>query len=150
MLTRLARKALRPLGVELVSREEINFYRGLPPAALLYSQLQEGQRNLIAAFHSASKSQLGQDLFALAVAGSREPHYFVEFGATDGLSLSNTYLLEKELHWQGLIAEPAKFWHERLRANRSCNIDTRCVWTSSGKSIKFLEAQPGKIVRAHV
>lgn len=84
-------------------------------------------------------SQLGQDIFALTQIGTKQPGYFVEFGATDGKSLSNTYLLEKYFGWTGILAEPARVWHSALRSNRSCHIDQDCVWSESGKTLDFLE-----------
>lgn len=86
-----------------------------------------------------SKSQIGQDLFALVNNNFKSSGYFVEFGATDGLGLSNTYLLEKEFHWSGILAEPAKIWHESLRKNRNCNISDLCVWNKSGAELIFTE-----------
>lgn len=88
-----------------------------------------------------SKSQLGQDLFALVVNKFKRGGYFVEFGATDGINLSNTYILEKEFGWEGLLAEPAKVWHNDLIANRQVKISFDCVWEDSGKTLKFSQAQ---------
>lgn len=86
-----------------------------------------------------SKSQLGQDLFVLAGTNFRKNGFFVEFGATNGLDLSNTWLLEKVFHWNGILAEPARTWHGALRANRTCWIDTACVWKRSGTTLQFNE-----------
>ena len=86
-----------------------------------------------------SKSQLRQDLFVLAELGHKENGYFVEFGATDGVTLSNTYLLEKSFQWKGILVEPAKVWHQRLKTNRTAIIDTRCVWKVSGENVAFNE-----------
>ncbi|MGO8759774.1 MAG: FkbM family methyltransferase [Terracidiphilus sp.] len=91
-----------------------------------------------------SKSQLRQDLFVLSALEFKENGYFVEFGAADGVLSSNTYLLEKEYGWTGILAEPARMWRERLRENRSCNIETDCVWRESGSHLTFNETRLGE------
>lgn len=65
--------------------------------------------------------------------------YFVEFGACDGIRLSNTYLLEKEFNWSGILSEPAKIWHKALLNNRNCIINTNCITALSGEQIDFAE-----------
>lgn len=86
-----------------------------------------------------SKSQLYQDIFVLAELGMKRNGYFVEFGATNGVDLSNTYLLEKEYGWTGILAEPAKCWHGALHQNRQSHIETKCVWSRSNASLEFSE-----------
>jgi FkbM family methyltransferase len=88
-----------------------------------------------------SKAQLGQDLFVLSELSLKRDGFFVEFGATNGVDLSNTVLLEKEFGWSGILAEPAKCWHGELKNNRTCHIETRCVWSSSGSLLTFSEAE---------
>ena len=61
-----------------------------------------------------SKSQLRQDLFVLSQLNFKTNGFFVEFGATNGVDLSNTYLMEKEFGWSGILAEPARGWHKDL------------------------------------
>ena len=85
-------------------------------------------------------SQFYQDIFALLVSRGKTKGFFVEFGACDGVQISNSYILEKKFGWSGILAEPSKEWHKTLRENRSCNIDTRCVWSESGAKIPFYEA----------
>lgn len=87
-----------------------------------------------------SRSQIHQDLFVLSELGFKRNGFFVEFGATNGLELSNSYLLEKEFHWSGILAEPAKGWHDDLFANRNVTIEKRCVWKDSTSSLIFQEA----------
>lgn len=86
-----------------------------------------------------SKAQLKQDMFVLSELKFKRDGYFVEFGATNGVDLSNTYMLEKELGWTGILAEPAHVWHDDLVKNRDCLIDFNCVWSESGKTLDFNE-----------
>ncbi|MDG1737918.1 MAG: FkbM family methyltransferase [Paracoccaceae bacterium] len=97
--------------------------------------------------HGATKShaQLCQDLFALAFNGYKSTGYFVEFGATNGVSLSNSYILEKEFGWSGVLAEPDRNWHDNLLANRGCDIETRCVWKETGQELSFSSAEIGEV-----
>ncbi len=92
----------------------------------------------------SSRAQLQQDVFVACFYGFKKTGYFVEFGATDGKSLSNTYLLEKQYQWNGILAEPAKGWQSELRKNRSCNIVNSCVWVETGQKIEFSEAPNGE------
>jgi hypothetical protein len=50
----------------------------------------------------SSKAQLRQDIFVLNELNFKRDGYFVEFGATNGVDLSNTYLLEKGYNWKGI------------------------------------------------
>jgi len=93
---------------------------------------------------SKSKSQLQQDLVAGFLATNHQispkiTSYFVEFGATNGVTLSNTNFLEKSQNWIGLLAEPARIWHSNLALNRKSKIDFRAVYKNSGEWVSFSE-----------
>ena len=89
-----------------------------------------------------SKSQLRQDLFILSELKGKKRGYFVEFGATDGITYSNSYLLETEFSWTGILAEPARLWEKQLKANRpNASIETLCVWKDSNSSLIFNETE---------
>jgi FkbM family methyltransferase len=105
----------------------------------LLSQLPDAYVAQLLKVLPGSQSQLRQDLFVLAEAGLKRNGYFVEFGATDGKVLSNTYSLEKQFGWTGILAEPGHFWHAGLRINRACHVETDCVWRDSNSVLKFRE-----------
>jgi FkbM family methyltransferase len=93
-----------------------------------------------------SKGQLSQDVWAPYLylekyGATAKPGYFVEFGATDGILRSNSYLLEKEYGWNGILCEPARAFHELLTSNRTVSIDFRCVYSKTGESVEFHEVE---------
>lgn len=100
-----------------------------------------GINNLLGLVTANRKAQHLQDLFVLAELDYKSNGFFVEFGATDGVSINNTWLLEKLFGWRGILAEPAMIWHDRLKANRNCIIDTRCVWKESGEQLIFNQTE---------
>jgi FkbM family methyltransferase len=87
------------------------------------------------------RADLRQDVLALAVHDFRTHGYFVEFGAMDGVQYSNTWLLETQYHWTGVVAEPARCWHTALQANRQCRQDFRAVTGRTGQHLEFKETQ---------
>jgi FkbM family methyltransferase len=84
-----------------------------------------------------SRAQLFQDLLVVFLLKGKRNGFFVEFGATNGLDLSNTAILERDFQWKGLLAEPAKCWHAVLKENRSATVDHRCVWSQTGETLTF-------------
>lgn len=100
----------------------------------------EKYREKLKEYYYKSHAQLYQDLIVLMYLDWKPNGYFVEFGATDGNDISNTFLLEKEFGWNGILAEPAKHWHNSLKNNRSCNIDYNCVWSKTGDKVLFHES----------
>ena len=97
--------------------------------------------NKLTETHNKSRSQLGQDLFVLNHFNFKKKGFFVEFGATNGIDLSNSYLLEKHFNWRGIVVEPCKTWHKDLFKNRNCQIDLNCVWKSSDSKLNFFEVE---------
>jgi FkbM family methyltransferase len=87
------------------------------------------------------KSQIKQDLFVLFITKMKRDGFFVEFGACDGVELSNTLTLEKDFNWKGILVEPSISWHDELFKNRSCHIDKRAVWIESNNELDFVEVE---------
>ena len=91
-------------------------------------------------------SQLYQDMFAEYIVGNRFEKTFLEFGATDGLNLSNTYSLEKFSNWSGVLAEPDTQWHNNLKLNRpNTKIIYDCVWIKSNETLDFISSSAGEL-----
>lgn len=80
-----------------------------------------------------------QDIFAMLVLEERANGYFVEFGATNGVAGSNSHMMEKFYGWSGILAEPARCWHDALARNRTATISHKCVWCETGARLLFRE-----------
>jgi FkbM family methyltransferase len=100
----------------------------------------EGSNERLEALKHKSVSQLGQDLWVLEQTGYKRGGFFVEFGATDGVLLSNTYLLEKEFGWKGICAEPNPRFYTHLKANRTCTVTDECIAGTTGREVEFILA----------
>lgn len=104
----------------------------------LISQLPQRYENGLAAGFSASNGQLLQDLLA-AVLFEGEQGYFVEVGVGEGKLRSNTYYLEKELGWRGLLVEPNAEVHASIRAQRSAALCGDAAYHTTGEELEFLD-----------
>lgn len=65
-------------------------------------------------------SQFGQDVFLADFFQQKRKGIFVDIGAHDGITLSNTYMFEKILGWHGWCFEPNPAVFQKLIKNRSC------------------------------
>lgn len=72
---------------------------------------------------SKHRTQLNQDIFAL-LANRFIPGYFLEIGANDGFTLSNTQYLEKSFGWNGLLIEANPKYRESLQMRSATSIIT--------------------------
>lgn len=101
--------------------------------------MMEADINKFSQYRQSKKkySQLGQDLFVCFILDEKKNGYFVDFGATDGIEKSNSYLLETEYGWNGIVCEPARPYHEHLNNNRQCIKEFKCVHNSTGQMVKF-------------
>lgn len=90
---------------------------------------------------NAAMSQLGQDLWVLERTENKHGGFFVEFGATNGVILSNTFLLEKHFDWTGICAEPNPDFFATLRENRNCIVSPACIAGRTGETVDFILAE---------
>ena len=138
----LLNRVLRVLGIQLIKTSSYEILKERSKIFDRYALVdlqEESARPKITSLLDRSRSQIQQDLFVISAANFKHDGYFIEFGATDGVRLSNTYLLEKEFGWKGILAEPARIWHQDLRKNRTAKIETRCVWKESDAVLLFNE-----------
>ena len=67
-----------------------------------------------------SSSQLGQDLWVIDTMKYKKNGYFVDLGALDGLTHSNTLMLENKYSWSGICVEANPYVFPKLSSNRNC------------------------------
>ena len=60
---------------------------------------------------------------------------FLDIGANDGITYSNTYFLEKLRIWKGLCIEPLPSTFAKLQANRHCELENCAVGSTNRKDI---------------
>ena len=85
------------------------------------------------------KSQSSQDLFLDRwVFRGLEAGTFIDIGAHDGVTFSNSWFFEKMRRWQGVCVEPNPAVVKRLAVNRASRIIPCCVAAASGR-VDFLQ-----------
>ncbi|HEY5236510.1 MAG TPA: FkbM family methyltransferase, partial [Rhabdochlamydiaceae bacterium] len=91
------------------------------------------------AIEASYQSQHGQDRFIHEnFFPEKKEGTFVEIGAYDGTTFSNTYFFEKKLGWKGLCIEPNPQAFNRLKNNRDAICVQGCISEKPG-TVKFLQ-----------
>jgi FkbM family methyltransferase len=95
-------------------------------------------------WNEISFAQIQQDRWVLSETSNKRDGFFVEIGAFDGKNLSNSYLLEKDFGWRGILAEPNPTLSETIRKTRTSPLCTQPVDAVSGRSItmRFVDHAP--------
>lgn len=77
--------------------------------------------------------QYDQDrIFHQELFGNRRDGVFVDVGAHDGVSLNNTFFLERDLGWRGICVEPIPDVFASLARNRQASCVQACVAAEAG------------------
>jgi len=79
-------------------------------------------------------SQLGQDKFIDEYFDKKEGLTFLDIGAHDGVSISNTFFLEKERKWKGICVEAQPSEFQKLKSNRNCTCVNVAVSDYNGET----------------
>jgi hypothetical protein len=84
-------------------------------------------------------SYQGQDLFVLETLRGLRGGFFLDSGASNGVSGSNTFLLESVFGWTGLCIEPNARFFAELVGNRTCACLNCCLYDREAR-VDFVEA----------
>jgi len=82
-------------------------------------------------------SQFKQDLNIIEFFNKTEGLYFLDIGANDGKTFSNTYLLEKKYNWNGICSEPLPSAFKKLQNCRNVICNDSAVFSESNLTLKF-------------
>ena len=83
-------------------------------------------------------SQGGQDIYVKRILKEKRDGYFVEIGANNGITMSNTYLLEKNYGWKGICLEATPYRINELTNNRPNSICINAaVFSESNLELDF-------------
>ncbi len=87
---------------------------------------------------SDSYSQNGQDRFVIdTIFPGKESGVFLDVGAYDGVLHSNTYLLERDYGWTGILVEAEPSIYERCKAARSATAINVAI-SEDGEELSFV------------
>lgn len=78
-----------------------------------------------------------QDFFVLEKCSYKERGFFVDIGAADGITGSNTFLLEKFYKWNGICVDPNPVFLQSLYNCRNASVNTLAVYSETGKILPF-------------
>lgn len=89
-----------------------------------------------------AKASDGQDVFVAAQLPDNGKRVFVEIGGNDGVTLSNTWYLEKVAGWRGILIEPLPRAYGELVKSRACIAINGAIAEYDGET-SFLEISGG-------
>ncbi len=95
---------------------------------------------------TAYTGQVGQDKFANEMFFKNKKNgVFVDIGAFDGVTHSNTYFFEKELGWKGLCIEPLAQSFSQCASLRNCICLNHCIATTNAP-VDFIAVEGAPIM----
>jgi len=145
----LINKLLKIIGIEVLKikkyqkliNSEKNYIQNLKTTEefkKLIKELIVKSENLPEDIYQNIKSQNLQDLIALDLFGFKRKGVFIEAGACDGILNSNTFLLEKNYEWTGLLVEPINEYYVQLEQNRDVITSNVAISQVNNKQLDFL------------
>ena len=87
-----------------------------------------------------SYAQVGQDIAVGDYFEWKTGGYFIDVGAWDGIDISNTYMFEKHLGWNGICIEPLPSAFSALEKNRASVCVKVAAYSVNDLEIEFVES----------
>jgi FkbM family methyltransferase len=81
----------------------------------------------------SQQSQFGQDVALMKYVDVSKKGFFVDIGAHDGVTGSNSFMFEKKFGWDGVCFEPNPILFQRCQKNRACSCENSCISSQAGK-----------------
>jgi FkbM family methyltransferase len=118
---------------------KLSIYRRLPAFnKKTYGKKRKGHR-LDVRFDAPYVSQYGQDRVVHEILfPNKHDGFYVDIGANNGFTGSNTYFFEHQLNWSGVCIEPQPDIFAELQGNRKCELHQCCISDECG-TMKFLK-----------
>jgi FkbM family methyltransferase len=69
--------------------------------------------------------------------GLKRDGFFVDLACADGVTINNSYFLERWLNWTGLLFEPNPGFWPSVRKNRNSKLIPKCVSDRAGQTVRF-------------
>lgn len=103
----------------------------------IHEKIAEGTINLLTGIDF--QGQANQDMLAYLFFRGKKDGFFIDIGANDGKTFSNTFIFEN-LGWKGICVEPLPDVYKILKQNRRCDCYNVAIAENSGESIEFIKA----------
>lgn len=98
-----------------------------------------------------SKSQKGEDLILLSWFNGMCGGKYIEMGALDGVTYSNSYLFEAALEWDGLLVEIMPPSFQKLQTNRPFNVLVNAGVCETRQKVHYYgEAGESLVLKSHL
>lgn len=86
------------------------------------------------------QSHIGQDAWVAECLNFKKNGFFLDFGAFDGKTISNTYALEKDLGWKGICVEPNPRYYPQVCECRNVICVNVALWPRGRELVRFVDA----------
>lgn len=84
-----------------------------------------------------SYSQIFQDLFVIYSLNFKKKGFFIEIGVGNGKDLSNTYLMEKNYEWNGILCEPDERNFKKIKKIRKAKLVKSLISNNCKSDVEF-------------